>query len=523
MRYPAPVNVLVLALGLSLVAHDASAWGTRAKKAIAMGALQIIRQEYPEAFVAGDTSYEADLLRGAEHGVTIYEGKYALENDAQTLEAVTNEIQMLRAAREYGVGSYFAYRMGALSALVSEVILPFGIPFNDEESALHEIVGADLDDHLRDYSYVPRTQKFKYVRAGETYFGSVRPFYPDDLEFLRMDYGKGDGYYGFLREAGRTYFERSVEATVDAWHTVLRPEGEETDIVPSQRIVTFYFVDEIGYLLLEKRSMHLADRVYRTFDRVNPDIWEAYQLVGDIFYEFNTPESRDRAVREWQIAQQSPGPQRRSSAIRLAKHYVDEGESLLRRAASPDATDNDLVDALRAFELALEYDGTNDIAANRISETTSAIADRQERYETQQRKITSALVMTEQAEKGRLDRDFGGSLTSYNSAVVLLEGVDSEFKDLQAVAKDHMNSAKKGVREVISEILDTASDRIEDGDTAMASRNYDEAIKFYSMVPNILGVIDAEEGSVNASRVQELVEQAHAAIEDAELQKKRQG
>ena len=486
-----------------------------------MGALQLLRQEYPEAFKSSSSSYESDLLRGAEDGMELYQDRHALNNDPQALQAITNEIQLLRQAREDGVGSYFAYRMGALSSLVSEIILPYGIPFNEEEVELSRLMGEDLDDNLSAYSFVPSNTPLVYIRSGTEYIPARRPFYPDDLVLIRTDYDRGDGYDGFLKEAGRVYFERAIEATEDAWHSVLRPHGAEGDIPPSSRVLTYFFVDEIAYLLQTKGSFARAERVYETFDRVNPDLMQVYELVGDLFYEFGTPGAKKRAVREWTISQRSSGPSRRSSAIRLSKHYIDQGEGLLMHAEGPEAGDNDLNDALRSFQLALHYDGANLIAANNISETTARIRDRQERYKTQQRGIDSAAVVIQLAEKSRLREDFGGALTSYNSALILLQNVGDEFRDLRIVAKELTNTINKNMKKVIAEVLATANDRIEDGNASMQQRRYEDATNFYSLVPNVLGVIDAEPGSTNANRIQVLLDKAEAQTAEAKLQLKR--
>ena len=506
-----------------LAAQDAFAWGSHSRKVITLGSLQLFREKYPEVFSAGAISYEADLIRGADDGAAIYQDIYALNTDQQTIEAVSNEIVLLRTARDYGAGSYFAYRMGALSSLVSEIMIPYGVPFSPEDARLNDLASADLDAHIGEYSFSPKRGPFRFVRSAETYIGANRPFYPDDLDLIRNDYrGDGEGYEGFLDAAGQVYLERSIAATVDIWYSIYTVDERVFARGSSDRMLAFYFVEEIAYLLRVKQSMEHAERAYRLFESVNTDLMEANQRIGDLFYEMGTPESKARAIREWKIAHRSTGSYRRSASKRLSRHFLGAGNDFLRKATGPSASETDFGDALRSFRLALRYDGTNEIAASRISDTSSAITERSELYANQERIINNSLIVMQQAERSRLDRDYGNALTAYNSALIMLDQVNSEFSDLKTAASDQLREIKKSMKDVVADVVDAASDRIDAGDTAARSRNYDEALKQYTLVASIVSAIPLDEGSATAQRVQDLVDTANKGIQSTELALKRQ-
>ena len=514
---------LVFMVCVLVAAQDAFAWGSHSRKVIALGSLQLFREKYSEVFTAGTISYEADLIRGADDGAAIYEDIYSLNDDQQTIEAVSSEIVLLRTARNYGAGSYFAYRMGTLSSLIAEIMIPYGVPFSPEDARLNNLASADLDAHIGEYSFSPKQGPFRFVRSAELYIGANRPFYPDDLDLIRNDYGgDGKGYEGFLDAAGQVYLERSIAATVDIWYSIYTVDDRLFTFESSDRLLAFYFVEEIAYLLRVKQSMELAERAYRLFESVNTDLMEANQRIGDLFYEMGTPRSKARAVREWKIAHRSIGSYRRSASKRLAQHFLGEGNDYLRKATGPSASETDLGDALRSFRLALRYDGTNENAANRISDTSAAITDRNERYATQQRVISNSLTVMQQAERSILDKDYGNALTSYNSALILLDVVDSEFADLKTVAGDQLREIKKSMKDVVADVVGAASERIDAGDTATRSRNYEEALKQYTLVASIVSAIPLEEGSASAQRVQDLVDAANKGIRSAELALKRQ-
>ena len=512
----------ILALCLSLFAQDAMAWGPRAHQAVALAALQLARRQVPDAFMAGDVNYEINLLQGAADGVGVVGDVVPLYNDAQTVDAVGSEIQLLREARVRGAGSHFAYRMGVLSALVCDVILPHGFAFDEEEAALQEKIRADLETHLNVYSYSPSKRTYHYVRSPRLYFEAKRPFYQDDRQLITNEYARDTNYDGFLRQAAPIYFERAINAVVDVWYTVFKEEGAITDVKPSSRQLSLYYINEIGYLLDVMESMEYAERAYQIFREVNPDFARAYIDIGDLFYAFDTEESRLRAVKEWQIAQIVPGETRRLASQRLGEHFIGEGERLYALGDSVDALESDFPDALRAFESALEYDRTNNYAATQINRTSEAIRIRREKYDLQQRFLDYALKTIKEAERSRFDNDFVGAFTSYNQAAGLVELVTTDFKNIYASARETSSTIKKDIKSVIKQVLDTANNSIEDGDTEMLNSNFDEAIRYYNMVPAIVDVIPAEPGSIDEGFKQDLVDTAVGSIRDAQLGKKRQ-
>ncbi len=515
------LRIAAVALCVVMFTQDAMAWGPQARQAIAMGALQLVRREVPDAFMAGESKYEQYVMLGAVAGPEILGDDIPLHNDTQSIDAVGLEIQILREARARGAGSHFAYRMGVLSALVSDVILPSGIGYNDAEYALRDRIRADLDEHVSGFTYSPLRRSFHYVRSPQLYFEAKRSFFHDDRQLIASEYARGRGYDGFLAEAGPVYFDRAVNAVADVWYTVFREQGGPTDVKPSPRQLSLYYIDEISYLLDVMGSMEYADRAYRVFKEVNPTFWMAYLDIGDLFYAFGNQEGKLRGVEEWKIAQRVPGEPRKLASRRLGTHFIAEGERLFRKSGGPDALESDLPDALRAFQQALEFDRRNDEAARRISETSVAINERRQQYELQQRFIDNAMGIIKFAERSRMDKDFAGAITSYNQALNLVELITTDFKTLHATARETSSTIRKDIKSVISEVLDAANVSIEKGDSQMLNSNYDEAIKFYSSVETVVNVIPADEGSINEQRKQDLIDTANAQIGEAELAKKR--
>lgn len=515
-------RIAAVALCTAMFAQDASAWGPQARQAIALGALQIVRRDVPDAFYGGDVNYEQNLMRGAVAGPEVLGEDVPLYNDVQTVDAIGTEIQILREARARGAGSHFAYRMGALSALVADVILPFGFGFTEEEDALRDQIRSDLERRVETFTYSPLRRALHYVDSPRLYFEAKRSFFHDDRRLIQDEYARGLGHSGFLTGAGPVYFDRAVQAAADVWYTVFREQDSRTDVKPSARQVSFYYIDEIAYLLEVMGSMEYAERAYGLFTEANPSLRMAYVEIGDLFYAFGTEESKLRAVEEWKIAQRVPGEACNLASQRLGAHFISEGKRLFIRSDGPDGIESDLPDALRSFQKALEFDRTNVEAANRITETSVAINVRRQDYEQEQAYIDNAMKVIKDAERSRMDKDFVSTIYSYNQALNLIELVTPKFKNLYVTAQDTSSAIAKDIKSVISEVIDSANVAIETGEEHMLNGNYDEAIRFYGLVEMIVDVIPAEEGSVNAQRKQDLIDTANGQVSEAKLARKRQ-
>lgn len=502
-------------------AHDARAWGPQSRQMIAAGAVHFARQQAPLAFKGGTTTYEDDLFRGARDGMAVLGNVFPLNTDVQCMDALHSQIQMLREARLNGAGSFFAYRMGVLSALTSEVLTPFGMAFTDDEREIQRIINDYLDANVENFSFTMKHPVYQYILNTRLYIEKQRGFYDSDAKLLADDFRRGQGVEGMLKQAGPHYFERAVHATVDVWYTILRPESEASDIRPSREQMALYYIAEVKYLLQTKGNLPYAEKAFGLFKQYQTGMPLAHIELGDAFYNHGTPESIARGVQEWVRAYDIPGEARNAASVRLSKHYLDQGEALFDRAHGPLAKDTDLDDALVAFNDALRYNRSSDVAASRIQETTMAKNRRREQYETQEQFINFALTAMQQAERAALDADFANAITSYNQAQMLVNQVTDQFKPLATKARDTSSEINKALKTVTSNVFQSANDSIDKGDAALASNNVDEAVRFYQMVESIVDVIPSEEGSLNAQKKKDVIASAYNKIDEAEIQRRR--
>lgn len=500
------------------------AWGPRAQQSLTVMAMQVVKQDYPNTFRTGGSagiSYEKDVLAGAAAGWELLKSFEPLNNDTEAIQAIASEIQLLRDIRAYGPTSYFAYRMGVLSALVADVMMPYGFAWSPQDEAIQKKVFADIDAHLDGFGFTPNQKNRLFIRDCQEYFRERRQFLADDKRLILNDYTAGKGYDGLLKEGGPAYFSRTVEAIADAWNTVLRPEPDASQAPASKRMLTWYFVSEIEYLLKVKKNTFQADKVYANFEKVNPGIVEATEKIGDLYYEFGTSESQKRGVREWRLAYGSAGPERSRIAGKLSSHYLKEGQGFLDNAAKPGAKDDDLPNALNSFEQAMEFDPSSQQAMDLIHQTHIAIDERNTHRNTIIAIIAQAEKAQEQADKMRVGGDAGNAIMTYRKVIGLYESVDDTFKDLDKTARDGIRKTKKDITDVINEVLDRASDAIDEGEAHKEANRFDEAIASYSKVSGIVSVIPEDEKPELAQQKQDVIELANKKVEEAKVAKLR--
>lgn len=514
-------------LALPLLAPaPARAWETKSMQAVGAMAMQMLKGDYSDVFRPGGAvgpNFEKDVLAGARDGYRKLGDSVPLGSDAEVVEAVANEIALLRAARKYGPTAYFAYRMGLLGSLTANAMLPFGFAWTEEERALRQRMVADIEKNINGYSFSPTTGRLQILCDAQAYFRTRQSFLAEDKDMIRHDYQLGRGYEGFLRQGGPAYFTKTVEAVADVWNTVLNNDSACPSPLPrpSDRALTWYFVSEMEFLVGVKDSVRQAQFVYESFEKVNPRIPESYVRVGDIFYAHNSREARERGVLEWQKAYSLGGPGRSEVGKKLSAHFVAEGRFYLDKAGKPGAEDTDLPNALNALERGLDFDRTNAEVASLIEETNKAIVARNERLETTINIIANGEKIRAEADNFRDRKDFANAIKTYRQATGFFEAVDGEFREQSNTAKENVRRLQTAIREVIDDILDTASAAIDEGDRSKDSNRFEDAVSKYDQVATIVSVIPDDERQSVQEQKEKLIQLAANKKEEAKVAKIR--
>jgi len=514
------LSKLTIAAGISLglLTVQANAWGPTAQKSIVATAFQVLSQLHQNPFKNADISYEAQVLEGAVN----YHRELAgvpMNTREEAMNAVGTEIQLLREVRQYGVGSYFSYRMGVLAGLVSDIMLPFTFENDAQSQRMLKQISEDVDAHLNTYRMTARPKRLEYIRNPLLYFRERHTFFSDAKTIILSDYQIGQGYDGYMAKGGQKFFESAVVAVADTWYTVLRASGDASEMSPSSKSVTWYLVNEIQYLLKEKQNLLEAEKVYERLAAVEPGNQEVYERIGDAFYAFDAQEARERAVQEWDAALSMSGPNRNRIKGKLSGHYMEKGRKLYAEASNPDAPPETLNLAKDAFTRALEYDRSSDDAAKLISETQIAITERNERQQMAIQTVARGEAVLREAETKFAAEQNEEALANYEKAILVLQLVSTEFKDQSQAAKDGIDTANRMISRIIRRVLDQAQDQIDEGDRLVEDKKFDEGVGRYASVETILKVVPDQPEGPDAEQKRKLIEEAKEKVDDAERAK----
>lgn len=502
---------------------DAYAWGPRAQRAIAGTALQVVRRSLPDAYKTSSTKYDEDFIKGALAGPSALRDSVGLNNENRAVQRIASEMLLLYHARTYSTGSYHAYRMGVLASLLSDLFLPYMWDTSVDGRKLAAKINEDIDEHLENFTYVPLREEPIIVRQLREYLEMNRRYLDDARLIIRADYAHGEGYDGYLGNNGaQNAFSQAVQAVSDAAYTILQKEEKLSYVKPSDENLTWYFVDNIEYLLKEKKNSKAADEIYDYFVRVNPDIYLAYEQVGDMYFEFG---DKDRAVKEWKTALQTGGPDRQRIVRKLANYYIEQGKELVAQASDPDAPSDVLQKALVYFNRAMEIDRGNEAAARLIHETRIEQKRRDEREQTDREIVSAAETALAEADALMAQQRFGEALNVYQKAVTLFDNVSNEFKAQREQADTGKKDAQTKMRKVINDIIQQAQSLIEEGqrmiEEASSEQAFEDSKKRFQSAQALLKYIPDNQSTALVAARDEEIARAKSNLEQVEVEKKR--
>lgn len=519
--------VPVLAISGVLYPLDAQAWGPKAMRSITAMSLQVLKNDYPDVFRPGGivgVNFEKDVASGSAAGWQILAKTTPLNSDAEVVEAIASEIQLLREARTYGPTSYFAYRMGVLSSLTAHLMLPYGYAWTEADQSMRRMIVTDIEDQVESFHFrVPKKNR-DFIRNATIFFKEKCAQQIEDKRLISDDYRRGINYKGYLKQGGQAYFIRAVETVADVWNTVLQHEDTVRAFglsKPSNRSLAWYFVQEMDYLLNVKDNLTQVETIYKNFELVGTGMTEAMEQIGDMFYDHPERNVKLRGVSEWQKAFDMGGKDRTHIGVKLSEHYMSDGNDYLAHAAQPDAEETDLNNAKRAFEDALNYDRSNELAAKLIQETDVAIRERNERLEVVLSIIATGERIHEEANRYREMQDFANAISTYRQSIGFFDAVDEEFKVHANTARESIRRLRREISDLINEVLDAASQAIDEGDRARDNNQFDEAANKYQSVTRIVSVIPEDESASIARDKQDVVDLANRRLEESNTQRLR--
>ncbi len=515
--------VLVWAMLLGLVATEAGAWGPAAQTAITNVAIQRIQRKYPVVFQNEEQKHHNDVLKGAVDACYTLDSNLGIKSRQDALDTVNNHIILLREMRQYGIGSYFAYRMGVLSAVVADLLLPFALESSPEDAAIRAQLEKDIEANVKKITLLP-SGDLVAIRDIKRYFSTIRPFSADALRMIRADYTSGTGYEGYMKNAAASFFDDAARAVSDVWFTILNTASDSGFSKPSNEAMTWYAVNDIQYQLTVKNNPAEALKKYAVLEKVNTGIADAYERVGDLLDTYGAQagdaQLRERAVKEWQRALDMPGVDRRRVSSKIGEYYISTGRALMADVDKPGGYKK-LPDAITSFAKALEFDRENTSAKTLHTQAQKKKREIDQEFEAQSRKIDTAEQVKKRAEESKSIRDFTNAILVYDQAYGYFDSVTDQFPELKDSADKQKDAIRKAISEIKNDVLTEADDTIARGDEAVQAKNFDEAINQYQSVESIVKVInDGPETDFGKQR-DEKIAKAAQKVTEAENAKSR--
>lgn len=254
--------------------------------------------------------------------------------------------------------------------------------------------------------------------------------------------------------------------------------------------MTWYFVDDIQYLLVVKDNVEEAQEAYAQLTHVNPGITEAYDKVGDYFFAAG---AKDRAVQEWRYAASFSGPSRQGIIKKIGRYYVEQGKELLDAAEGPHPPERALDDAIVAFREAIASDPGNSQASDLLNDAQIKLRERNELLKQTIEMVAS--IERDMKEAGRLAGEtppqYEIAINTFNQVISKAEDVANNdmFPEQTAAAKKAASDAQAAINNILNDVLDDAQDALDDGDALLERRSFEEASTKFESVPGILSVI----------------------------------
>ncbi len=394
---------IVIVTAVTLVAlPTALAWGPKASVAIVTTASRLISKQsgVPLANLGKDVqrgaslsqSEIADLIPGA---------------DMNPVNAIESEMYLLEAVRGSRVDPYFAYRLGALGSLVAEVTTPL----HDANPTYRNLYYADVEANINQATL---QSKPRVSVDPASYFAEAVGKARDRADLIVSDYKAGIGFKGVAGTALSEDASRSVNAVADVMLTVLRGSVTVTNI--SQNQIRNYVLDAIRFYI-DRDNDAETEAAYAKLMDLGVTTVDLQKQIGDMFYDAG---KYDRAMKEYKAVLEK-APSRRDVIERIADYYVHEGDAAL--------ADNELEDALKAYNDALAVDMLHPTAQSKKLETQGMIAERDARQQAAQKANTKGDDLVRQADQLIFKQDFTDALSLLQQAKTSYGEVTDEFPD----------------------------------------------------------------------------------------------
>jgi len=420
--------VLIFALGL--IAAPANAWGPDGQVAIVSAATHLLGQ---------DSAFNLrQFLKYVAAGASQTDDELAKMFPAFSIDAVgtiQREMVLLQTVRSDRIDPYYAYRLGALGAIVARATAPLA---TSDAAAIRAQYYTDVDSAINTVNLRPDQRKVVDPRA---YFSRVRSEAATNDQTILVDYRGGAGFRGFARSSLPYDASRSVNAVADVWYTILTAQLSVYDQPVSAR--REYVLSAVDYYL-KSGNLEEVRAAYDYAIKARMMDNDMRKEIGDRYFSAGLYE---HAMQEYQTILET-APDRRDVVERVAEYYEQAGDTAVSMG--------DLEDAREAYAKSVEANSLRTDAQRKLLEVESSIAERDRRMLVQQTATDEAREFENRAEESVVRRDFARAISLLREAEARYATVTDEFPEEAKIASLGLRNVSLRLKEVKNQLMENS-------------------------------------------------------------------
>jgi len=420
--------VLAASVGVVLAPH-VWAWGPKTQQAVVTTAMHVLNKEG----VIQIARLSREVAEGAAATAEAMQEIHPTFN-ADPMRAVETELRLLSAVRGRSVDPYFAYRLGLLGALISQITAPL----SGEPSIYRTEYYDDVDRNLQQ---VPlKTGQRKNVDV-VPYLERLQALANVRRDLLLKDYQAGIGFLGVARSSLAEEASRSIEAVADIWYTLLTGPSYQSAV--SEEQVQKYVGDAMEYYVRRGNEGEIGAN-YARLSILAAKTPSFARRLGDIFYDGGLYE---RAIREYDVVLRDE-PGQREILDRIATYYVKVGDQL--------AAAKRLEQAEEAYGRAAKVDPLHADAEMKRLEMEAQITARNARQETARRMVEEGGRLQTDAEQLALQGRHADAIRLLHQAEAKYRSVTSEFMAELQAANTELTTIAMRLRDLTGQLIQNA-------------------------------------------------------------------
>lgn len=417
------------ALGLAMLCSSAAAWGPTTELSVVTTAVQVLSQDGAIPLLKLDRYVWQGARISSDRQLEMFPNF-----TVDPISTIEREMDLLQSVKGSRVDPYYAFRLGVLGKLVSQVTAPLA----NASPVYRDLYFADVDKHIQRTKM--RQSKRRHVDPQAYFARAIQAARAREVT-IEKDYQSGIGYSGLARAALPEDASRSVAAVADVWYTILLGSLAYPSV--SRNHIEHYTLDALAFYL-ENKKMAEANEVYERALKLGKLAPEFRERMGDLFID---AEEFERGMAEY-LAVLETDPTRRDVSEKIGRYYTRVGR---------DALEEELLEqARRAFTAALKADMLQPDAQGELLKVQRLITERNGRLALAKQAIGEGNELETKAERAALNGDYAQAIGNLREAETLYRQVSDEFPAEFARARRSLGDVEPRMRALMTDLINNA-------------------------------------------------------------------